>query len=393
MEPYPTVEATGLRVEARIVVALVAYRSRNDFTAAVAQRYLQTMLVRSKRQSAKRLLKRLVDERWIEEAVPHTQLTPKHFCLGDRISEPERCGWEELGRRLFDPAFGSLGPFLLRPAIKWGYLGPAAMVVLGVCINEGPVRRLSLVHGLAPLVSRSCLCNPDGVLDRLQRERLLLESDDGLLLVPDDFDERLARYEEDSGANARTERVLTKIAVEQARNRERHLGGADLQHFKSWLRSQPCEVCGNEAVDERGEVEHWPPKKLGGFDARGLLRPICRPCNNVLGQRIRRMPAADMEQAAGCVTIFTAVPSEVGNMADAVLEVRFLQHVRDAEPDQRSTDRIVRALHLWNASNGWGVPGSIVDLNTGEITEVGPVDIDTERRASTRTRRRWPPCP
>lgn len=43
---------------------------------------------------------------------------------------------------------------------------------------------------------------------------------------------------------------------------------------------------------ERFEVDRIVPGVLGGRYVRGNIRPICRPCNNEAGQRVRCLAAA-----------------------------------------------------------------------------------------------------
>ena len=383
MDPLPHVNASGLRVERRLVVAFVAYRTATTDATPVSQRYLQKALVRASRGSAATTLKGLVQNGWLEIAQTYTPLTPMHYRLGPEIADVERPNWQEIGRRLYNPADGSLGHFLATPAIKWGHLGPAAMLVIGTCMEEGPVDRPELVRCLEPLVSRTGLCNSDGVLDRLKRYGLLAESSDGILVVPDDIKMRLPQYEVDSGARAKTQRVHGQIAAEQARNREQHLGSVDVQRYVAWLRTQPCEVCGRVPSGSGGEVEHWPPKKLGGFEAVGLLRPICTRCNNRLSQRVKQMPVAQQEAGVDSITTFTDEPEGMAQFAQDLLDLSYLDHIFEFEDSESVRNRLDEDFAFWLAMHGHGIQGVIIDTGTGAVLDVDSADPNFYHRGPT----------
>jgi hypothetical protein len=384
--PLPPVTAPGLRVEAKILISLVAYRSQEGSAVPLSWRYVQQFLVRGNKASPGRALNRLVESDFLEVASGPTAVRPTFYRLGTAIRGAEAELWTALGFALFDPADGylidrrggSLGHLSVRPAAKFGYLGMPALVVLEACRRFGPVAQRDLVAAFAPLMTRSGLCDKGGVLRRLERHGLLVRTGGNVFAIPVDVEDRLHAYEHLSGAAAKAEQIRRNIAVEQRLRDDRWLGSERIRALKADLRTQPCEVCGRQPVDGDGEVEHWPPRHLGGYDAIGRLRPICTACNGVYSAFIRTIPEGAIEGDENPLTVVTDDPEDLKRFAEALLDYRYLEFrlaFVDDDPDRVGEGLAITDL-LWRAVHGHGRPTTVVESSTGEVTEVPPVDPD-----------------
>ncbi len=384
--PLPPVTAPGLRAEAKILVSLVAYRSQDGSAVPLSWRYAQFFFVRGNKASPGRVLNRLVESDWLEVASGPTAVRPTFYRLGTAIRGAEAGLWTALGTALFDPVDGylfdrregSLGHLSVRPAAKFGYLGMPALVVLEACRRFGPVGQRDLVAAFAPLMTRSGLCDRGGVLRRLERLGLLVRTEGNVFATPVDVDDRLHAYEHLSGAAAKAEQIRRNIAVEQRLRDDRWLGSRRIRALKAHLRTQPCEVCGRQPVDGDGEVEHWPPRHLGGYDAIGRLRPICTACNGVYGHFIKTTPQVAISGDNEPLTVVTDDPGDLERFTRALLDFRYLEFrlaFVDDDPGRVSEGLAITDL-LWRAVHGHGRPTTVVESGTGEVTEVPPVDPD-----------------
>ena len=384
--PLPPVTAPGLRVEAKILISLVAYRSQEGSAVPLSWRYVQQFLVRGNKASPGRALNRLVESDFLEVASGPTAVRPTFYRLGTAIRGAEAELWTALGFALFDPADGylidrrggSLGHLSVRPAAKFGYLGMPALVVLEACRRFGPVGQRDLVAAFAPLMTRSGLCDKGGALQRLEKHGLLVRTERNVFATPPDVDDRLHAYEHLSGAAAKAEQIRKNIAVEQRLRDDRWLGSERIRTLKAHLRTQPCEVCGRQPVDGDGEVEHWPPRHLGGYDAVGRIRPICTACNGVYSDFIRTTPQVAISGDDEPLTVVTDDPEDLKRFAEALLDYRYLEFqlaFADDDPDRVSEGLAITDL-LWRAVHGHGRPTAVVESSTGEVTEVPPADPD-----------------
>jgi hypothetical protein len=382
--PLPPVTAPGLRVEAKILIALVAYRSQDGSAVPLSWRYVQLFLVRGNKASCGTALRRLVATGWLGVVEKPTAVRPTRYRLGTAIQGAEAELWTAFGIALFDPADGyltdrregSLGHLSVRPAAKFGYLGMPALVVLEACRRFGPVAQRDLVAAFAPLMTRSGLCDRGGVLRRLERHGLLVRTEGNVFATPVDVEDRLQTYEDESGATAKAEQTRRNIAVEQRLRDDRWLGSERIRALKAHLRTQPCGVCGRQPVDGDGEVEHWPPRRLGGYDAVGRIRPICRGCNGMYSDLIRSIPESAISSDTEPLTVVTDDPEDLKRFTGALLDLRYLEFqlaFADDDPDRVSEGLEITDL-LWRAVHGHGRPTTVVESSTGEVTEVPPVD-------------------
>jgi hypothetical protein len=384
--PLPPVTAPGLRAEAKIIIALVAYRSQDGSVVPLSWRYVQQFLVRGNKASPGRVLNRLVESDWLEVASGPTAVRPTFYRLGTAVPGGEVALWTALGTALFGPVDGylidrrdgSLGHLSVRPAAKFGYLGVPALVVLEACRRFGPVGQRDLVAAFVPLMTRSGLCDRGGVLRRLERHGLLVRTGGNVFVTPADVEDRLQVYEDESGATAKAAQIRRNIAVEQGLRDDRWLGSERIRALKADLRFEPCEVCGRQPVDGDGEVEHWPPRHLGGYDAVGRIRPICRGCNGTYCAFIRSIPESAISSDIEPLTVVTDDPGDLERFTRALLDFRYLEFrlaFVDDDPDRVAEGLAITDL-LWRAVRGHGRPTAVVESGTGEVTEVPPVDPD-----------------
>ena len=355
-------------------MAFVAYRSRTDGDTPISQRYHQKMINRSDRKAAAGHLKRLCRGGWLQISQSHSKITATRYRPGPRISDDDRETWADFGERLFGPE-GSLGGFLTTPAIKHGYLGLSGMLVVGTLLVEGPVDENLLVKALSPLVARTTLTGSPGVLDRLVRAEILDCPVDGVWCVPDDFEDRIRRYEADSGAG---ERVSVLHAQIEERHNEEVLGSPYLRAFQQFLKRQPCSKCGHLSGGSGGEIDHFPPIRSGGFDAVGRQYPICECCNNKMSDFTKRTPTTGEYAVPIARTIYTDDPDDLPRFAQVLSDFMYLVHKEALEDDdpEMSARGIAIADPLWLAAHGFVEGAEVVDSTTGEISEIPPADDD-----------------
>ena len=345
----------------------------------MSQRYLQMMFNRSARGAAARLFRRLCSDGWLEITRHHSKAIATRYRPGPRISDDDRDKWVATGERLFGPK-GSLGTFRATPSIKHGYLGVSGLLVIGTLMAEGSVHKSTLMKDLSALISGSALRRrPGGVLDRLVRSEVLLESDDGVLSLPDDIGERIGRYEVDSGVKEKVERLHDQIRSQQEMNNRLVLGPELLQAFRRFLKGLPCSACRRMPEASDGEVDHYPPVHLGGFDAIGRMFPICRSCNNAMSEFVKRMKNPDERNDEEIRTILTDDPDDLPRFVQDLADFRYLDLLLAFEDDD--PERAVRGVAitdpLWKAVHGFDSPVTVVDTETGEVSEVSPADADS----------------
>jgi len=360
-----------------VLVAFVVYRSQLDGDTPISQRYHQKMINRSDRKAAAGHLKRLCLGGWLEISRGYSKATATRYRCGPRISNDDKNRWAVVGERLFGPE-GSLGGFLTRPVIKHGHLGLSGMLVVGTLLVEGPVGEKDLVKALSPLVARTTLTGSSGVFDRLVRKEVLDCPVDGVWCVPDDLEERIGRYEVESGVGERVAVLHAQIESEQKHHNEEVLGSPYLQAFRKFLKRQPCSKCGRLSGRSGGEVDHFPPIHSGGFDAVGRQYPICRSCNNKMSAFTKRMPTTGEYAAPVARAIYTDDPDDLSRFAQDLSEFMYLNHQQAFEDDdpEMSARGIAIADPLWLAAHGFVEGAEIVDTTTGEISEVLPADDD-----------------
>ncbi len=344
----------------------------------MSQRYLQMMFNRSARGAAARLLKRLCFDGWLEVTRPHSRITATRYKPGPRISADDKDKWAALGERLFGPE-GSLGTFRAAPAIKHGYLGVSGLLVIGTLMTEGPIHKSVLMKALQPVISSSALRRcPGGVFDRLIRSEVLVESEDDLLFVPDDIKERIGRYEAESGVREKVQCLHEQIRSQRQKNNRLVLGSELLQAFRKFLKGLPCSACRRVPEASDGEVEHYPPVGLGGFDAIGRLFPICRACNNSMSDFVKRMKSPEEPDGGQIQVIYADDADDLHRFVQDLADFRYLDLLLAFEDDdpERAARGAAATDPLWKAVHGFGSQVTVVDMATGEISEIPPADDD-----------------
>ena len=271
-----------------------------------------------------------------------------------------------------------MGGFLTRPVIKRGHLGLSGMLVVGTLLVEGPVGEKDLVKALSPLVARTTLTGSSGVFDRLVRKEVLDCPVDGVWRLPEDLEERIRRYEVESGVGERVAVLHAQIEAEQKNHNEEVLGSPYLQAFRKFLKRQPCSKCGRLSRGSGGEVDHFPPIHSGGFDAVGRQYPICKCCNNKMSGYTKRTPTTGEYAVPVARTIYTDDPDDLPRFAQVLSDFMYLVHKEAFEDDdpEISARAIAIADPLWLTAHGFVEGAEIVDTTTGEISEIPPADDD-----------------
>ena len=81
------------------------------------------------------------------------------------------------------------------------------------------------------------------------------------------------------------------------------------------------------------EIEHFPPKKHGGFDNIHVVFPICQRCNNDLSSFIRWLPKASPPVRHSFEAVEGIDPCDL--LRESVLHNR---------------ERLIEAFHLWDGA-------------------------------------------
>jgi len=250
------------------------------------------------------------------------------------------------------------------------------MLVIGLLKAEGPVSETVLVKALSPLIARTTLAGSTGVFSRLIRSGVLDRPVAGVWSVPDDLEDRLLQYEIETGALERVERLHAQIDDERRRNREQVLGSTTIQEAKAHMRRQPCYWCGAIPGPSGAEVDHFPPRRIGGFDAVGIMFAVCTRCNNERSAFVKRIPSSCVAKAT---RVIAEDPNDLRRFSNVVVEFMYLVHevAFEADDPTLSATGIAIAAPLWLTTHGFIEGSEIVNATTGEIFEIPPADPDS----------------
>lgn len=373
----------------RILLAWIAYKSdQNAKKGAKAEQeasrlFIQQILRFSTENQAQSVLDRLrapvspTIGPWLTISTRSRGARGNAYSLGP-AARTDAAEWVAFGRQLFGPT-GLLTPYISRPILlrpKHGQ-GINGCLVIGFVDHFGPVTQVEIVASLKSLIHR------DTVVKSLRRavSADLILSEDGQFFAPRNLLERVRNDEIVFGGRSRASFLDNQIGTRQYESQIERLGGATLERLKSMLRKMHCFYCGSPPLPERGDYEHFPPKKWGGGDDVSLLLPICIRCNRSHGAILKLAPRIERPK----VTVRQIqVEKDLEETARWFFEVFLLQAVDYARAlnERRIEDARDAAMkffpHLIALKSG--VP--IVSLHTGETTSVSlPGDLSVSEAA------------
>ncbi len=190
--------------------------------------------------------------------------------------------WQSFASSLF--GVGGLVKRFVNSAV-WGHgvFGFNQTLVLGTLVYRNQsFRRVDIINYLDGLVGISSI---DKAL-RTLIDAQIVSKENGLYIRRKDWRKNLKiLLDSHMGGTARKKR----IAREVRKDRYGYATLIRLGHLTHTERRQllknPCLRCGNKA----NEVEHYPPRKYGGYDHTHLVWAICKKCNDKTQRFIQKL--------------------------------------------------------------------------------------------------------
>ena len=272
----------------RLIVAYVAFLGRDsDLGVELSVRSVQWLLRRRSHETGSSILRRGVEEGWLCIVDHHSGRKAHSYDLGPRAVK-ELDEWHVAGTSLFGK------PGLMHPWLTSGWMYekrrggldiPGCLVLALLGADEATPNELAQrSHGLISKATAS-------------RELAVLTARH---ITTRDISKRPATFRRvvsDAWLGVREiELQLADLAAKDdekiAEERARHddIVGAPRREHRNWLRTQNCLYClrpGSE--DEPIEIEHLPPRKLGGGPLTGFEIPAHRRCHGPHSAAIRRL--------------------------------------------------------------------------------------------------------
>ena len=272
----------------RLVVAYVAlHEAESPVGVELSVRSVQWLLRRRSRKTGAYILRRAIDEGWLLIVDHHVGRTANSFGLGPRALA-DRAWWNSAGEWLFGDE-GLMLPWLTSGWMyskKRGGLDIPGCFVLALLGSEeasskqvaqrsnGFISEATAKRELAALTKRNIIARD--VTQRPATFRRVVS------------DEWFNTQESELRLAALAARDDEKIAEERARHDDSI--GAPRRKYREWLKEQSCVYCLRPASSvEPIEIEHVPPKKLGGGPLTAFEIPAHRRCHAPHSAAIRRL--------------------------------------------------------------------------------------------------------
>jgi len=328
--PLPRLPTPTMKPRQRYQVVLltwVLHMLGNQRVVLLPRRDVQLALGRIGGPSVSKHLAGLVADGWLRSSMGVNSETYR-YSLGPRLTRSPRLrhDWLELSMALWGP--DGLLALTDNPAV-FGYkmFKVEGMLCLGVVVQCGSSVSISEVHStLGFFMSRQTASRR---LKSLAADKLI-EDPGGLFVARSDWrrhlDEILA--DEKSGGN-RQDQLVADIITERHAYAKVIENGHLTRKDRLQILENPCIDCGGQA----NEIEHFPPKKHGGFDNIHVVFPICQRCNNDLSPFIRWLPKA---------------PPPVKHEFEAFEGIDPCDLLRESVLHNR--ERLIEAFHLWDGA-------------------------------------------
>jgi len=271
----------------RLVVAYVAVCECGDVVGVeLSVRSVQRLLRRRSHRTGASILHRLGDDGWLTIVQPHAGRKAHTYRLGPRAIA-EQAEWNFAGDCLFGKD-GVMSPWLTSSWLyekQRGGLGiPGCFVLALLGSDEATTQQVAQrSHGFISQATAS-------------RELRVLTARNITTRVASKGSATFRRVAKDEWFRSQAKELrLTDLAAKDdqkiAEERARHddVVGAARSSHREWLKEQNCVYCLRPSSDEEPiEVEHVPPKKLGGGALTGFEIPAHESCHGRHSAAIRR---------------------------------------------------------------------------------------------------------
>ena len=271
----------------RLVVAYVASHERDDVVELeLSVRSVQRLLRRRSHQTAASILHRAVDGGWLTIVQHHAGRRAHTYRLGPRALE-EQAEWNCAGDCLYGKD-GVMSPWLTS---SWLYekhrggLGIPGCFVLAL-LGSGEATTKQVAQRSHGFISQATASRELRMLTarRITTRAISKSSATFQCVVKDEWFRAQAK-----------ELRLTDLAakddhrIEEERACHDDVVGAARSLHREWLKKQNCVYCLRPSSNEEPiEIEHVPPKKLGGGPLTGFEIPAHGSCHGRHSAAIRR---------------------------------------------------------------------------------------------------------
>jgi hypothetical protein len=222
--------------------------------------------------------------------------------------------WQSFASSLFGN--GGLVKRFVNSAV-WGHgvFGFNQTLVLGTLVYRNQsFRRVDIIKYLDGLVGVSSI---DTALLTLV-DAQIVSKENGLYTRNKDWSKNLKiLLDSHMGGTARKKRIAREVRKDRYKYGTLCRLGHLTPQEKRKLLKNPCLRCGNKA----NEVEHYPPRKYGGYDHTHLVWAICEDCNEKTRFFIQKL--GPLPPFRACVLVV-----KKGLDANVLLRTSLLQHLR-----------------------------------------------------------------
>ena len=325
--PLPRLPTPSKKPRQRFQVVLltwVLHRLEDRRVIALPRRDVQLALSRIGGSSVSGHLAGLVADGWLQSSQGAGSETYR-YSLGPRLTRSPKLqhDWLELSMALWGPD-GLLALTDDPAALGHRMFRVEGMLVLGVVVRSGSPVSVAEVHStLGFFMSRQTVSRR---LKSLAADKLI-EDPGGLFVARSEWrrhlDEILA---DEKGGGQRHDQLVEDTMAERQAYAMVIAHGHLTRQDRLQILENPCIDCGGPAK----EIEHFPPKKHGGFDNVHVVFPICRRCNNDLSPFIRWLPKA---------------PLPLGHSFEAADRVDPVDLLRASVLHNRA--QLINAFHMW----------------------------------------------
>ena len=190
--------------------------------------------------------------------------------------------WQSLSSSLFGSG-GSVKKFINSAVWGHGVFGFNQTLVLGTLVyRQQSFRRVDIIKYLDGLVGISSI---DTALKTLVGAQIV-SKENGIYTRRKDWNHNLKiLLDSQMGGTARKKRIAREVRKDRYKYGTLCRLGHLTPQEKRKLLKNPCLRCGKKA----DQVEHYPPRKYGGYDHTHLVWAICEDCNKKTGYFIKKL--------------------------------------------------------------------------------------------------------
>ncbi len=333
-------EASPSAAFGKICLAFVLFECRKTGFYTLPRRGVQLLFTRAGGPAASRQLKSLVKGGWLHQTVDNTTSEAFIYSLGRRLRQDDElfADWTLIASSLYGYD-GLIKPFKGSAAWGIGCLGPNGVYLLALLVRSDSRLRKQELDILCKWIM-----SKDRVrvyLKKLVESQIATKSDSGYQ-IHESWKQNLQIFIDSLPSGTQRQRAV-KERVKAERYGYMHIARSRRlsKIEREALRLMKCVRCGGKST----EMEHWPPKKFGGYDHRHLVWSICEICNDDTRAFIRSLPKINFQPAIK-VRFKTNDPID---MVRASLHVNLGKFYRAADLDDKpaAIEAIRRPVGLW----------------------------------------------